>query len=81
MRDELRGEVAIAFDDGEMLEALQQWNRQCAESRPDLDQVVVELRIDGGDDAVDVVPIDQEILTEALARDVTGRVNPRSSRG
>jgi hypothetical protein len=39
------------------------------------------LRIDRRDDPVDVVTVDQEVLAEALARDVATGATSRSSRG
>ena len=50
-----------------LIDPFQQRPRQRAATGADLDQAVVALRVDGGDDAPDVVAIDQKILAEAFA--------------
>jgi hypothetical protein len=54
-------------------DALQQRVRQRTQARSDLDEVFTRLRIQRSDDPLDVVPIDQEVLAEAFARDVALR--------
>jgi hypothetical protein len=60
-------EVAIDLDDREALEAFEQRAGERAQPGPDLDDVVIRLRIERSDDALDVMPVDQEMLAEALA--------------
>ena len=59
--------------------ALEQRTRERAQARPDFDDLVVGLWIERGDDALDVMAVDQEVLAEALACDVTAATP--SSRG
>src|SRR5580765_5986506 len=63
-----------------MLDALEQGARQRTQARPNLDYVVVGPRIERGDDALDVMPIDQEVLAETLARDVPNAASSLSGR-
>jgi hypothetical protein len=74
-------QIAIDLDDGEPLDPLQKWPRQRTKPGTDFDHVVVGRRIDCGDDAVDVVAIDEEILAKTLARRVAGRSHMRVRRG
>ena len=50
------------------LYALKQRPRERTKARADLDEVVVRVQMQRGDDPIDVMPIDQEMLAEALAR-------------
>jgi hypothetical protein len=70
-RDQPRGEVAVDLDDGQVANALEQRMRERAQAGADLDDVVVWLRIERGENALDGAPVDQEVLAEALSRDVT----------
>ncbi len=74
---EVRGEIAIDLDDREVLDAFEQWARERAQARPDLDHVVIRLRIERGDDALDGAAIDQEMLAEAFARGNQGHTKSR----
>src|SRR5437588_6054377 len=56
------GEVAIDLDDGETAYALKQRPRERTKARADLDEVVVRVQMQRGDDPIDVMPIDQEML-------------------
>jgi hypothetical protein len=63
-RSEARREIAIDLDHREPASALKQRAGQRTQAWSDLYQVVAGARIDGGDDALDVVAVDQEVLTE-----------------
>src|SRR5690606_25329307 len=62
--------IAVDFDCFELLHAREQRQRDRAEARTDLDDAVLGLRIDRGDDTRDHAGIMEEMLTEALARDM-----------
>ena len=65
-----RRQVAVQLDDGERTTALQQRLRQSAQARPDLHQRLSGPGCDRPHDAVDDCNIDEEVLAEALARDM-----------
>lgn len=73
--DQARREIAVDLDDGKPAYPFEQGTRERAEAGPDLDYVVVALRVDSGDDAVDVMAINQEILAKPLPCDVPARGN------
>jgi hypothetical protein len=81
LADNARREVAVDLDDGKPAYSLEQWSSERAKAGADLDDVVVALGIDGGDDALDVVRVNQEILAKPLARDMAvNGAQVRSSR-
>ncbi len=63
---EVRNQIAVEFHGVEMRHAREQFARQRARARPDLDHVVAGLRRQCRDDAPDDIPIVQEMLAEAL---------------
>ncbi len=63
-------QVAVDFDDVQMIEARQQRLGNCPEAGADFDDRVAALRIDGGDDGIDDAAVNQEILPESFAGDV-----------
>ena len=67
-RAQPRREVAVDLDGRDVSGALDEAAGQRREPGPDLDQIVAGLRIDGVDDARDVVRVGEEILAEPLAR-------------
>jgi hypothetical protein len=69
-RGEARRQIPIDLDHCEAPGALEQRPRQRAKARADLYQVVAGTRIDGGDDAIDVMAVDQEVLAEPPPRDM-----------
>ena len=64
------GQVAIKFNHGERLASRQQRARHRTQARPDLDHRLTGAWVDGINDALDDRPVDQKMLSEALARDV-----------
>ena len=64
------GQVAVKFNDGERLASRQQRARHRTQARPDLDHRLTGARVDGIHDVFDDRSVDQEMLSEALARDV-----------
>ena len=63
-------QVAVDFDDMQMIEASQQRLGDRPQSGADFDNGIAALRVDGRNDGIDDAAIYQEILTEALAGDV-----------
>ena len=69
-RGEARRQIPIDLNHREAPGALEQRPRQRTQARADLHQVVARMRIDGGDDAIDVMAVDQEVLAEPPPRDM-----------
>ena len=67
-RAQPRREVAVDLDGRDVSGARDEAGGQRREAGADLDQVVAGLRVDGVDDARDVVRIREKILAESLAR-------------
>src|SRR5205085_7575783 len=65
---EPRGEIAIDFNDGQTLDAVEQGLRQGALPRADLDQRILAARVDRVANSLDVAAVDKEVLAEAPAR-------------
>ena len=63
-------QVAVELDDGEAAQALDQRLRERGQARADLDHGLAGARVDGADDGVDDAAVAEEVLAEALARDV-----------
>ncbi len=63
-----RGEIAVDLDRRHMSGAGDQLVGQRGEPGADLDDVVAGLRIDCGDDPLDVARVGEEVLAKALAR-------------
>ena len=74
-----RRQVAIELDDGQPAAARHERIGHGAESRPDLHQRIAGPRVDHADDAVDDGAVGEEMLAEALARDVFQAGGSRSS--
>ena len=60
------GQVAVDFYDIEVAGAFQHFDSERAASRSDLDQMLVRLRIQGVDDALNDIGIVEEVLAEAF---------------
>src|SRR5579859_1266228 len=68
--------VAVNFDDVEMVQTLQQRKRQCSQAWPNFDEALAGLRSDGSHHLFDHAPIFEEMLTKALARPVRDHGGP-----
>ena len=64
--------IAIELDHAEGLDTFEQRQRHRAQARADFDQRIALARIDGVNDGFDDVDVGQEMLAEALARQMFG---------
>ena len=63
-------QVPVKLDHGHFVHLGGNRLGQRGQTRTDLHQILTRLRVDGGDDLIDHIPVVQEVLTETL----TGRV-------
>ena len=70
-------QVAVEFDDIEHSHCAQQVTGECTTAWPDLNQRLARLGVYGGDDALNHAAVMQKMLTEALARGVSGGLSHR----
>ena len=84
LRAQARREVAVDLDRRDAPGVRDEARGDRGQPGADLDDGVARARRDGGDDARDVMRIDEEVLAEATARDVAihrgGAVQPAAAR-
>ena len=67
---ETLAQIAVDLHDVQVMEPLEQRSGQRPEAGPDLDDVIIASGIDGPDDPLDDLRIDEKMLAEPLPRDM-----------